>query len=161
MTDAFGMTDTGAVARFLYDEAHLLDRGEYDEWLQLFSEDARYWVPSHPGQTDPLNEISLYYEDRALMLARIGRLRHPRALGLPVRTSHVIGNVRVIGRSEDGALVVHSRFQMIEFVADTQRLYGGAVVHHLGGEADGWKIRLKRIELVNAGGVFDLLQGFF
>jgi ethylbenzene dioxygenase beta subunit len=154
------VSDTGDVARFLYDEAHLLDRGEYEVWLQLFSEDARYWVPSHPDQKDPINEISLYYEDRALMLARIGRLRHPRALGLPVRTSHVIGNVRVIGQSEDGALVVHSRFQMIEFVLDEQRLYGGSVVHHLLDDADGWKIRQKRIDLVNAGGVFGLLQGF-
>jgi 3-phenylpropionate/cinnamic acid dioxygenase small subunit len=155
------VNDTAAVARFLYDEAHLLDRGEYEVWLQLFSEDARYWVPSHPGQNDPLNEISLYYEDRALMLARIGRLRHPQALGPPVRTSHVIGNVRMMGRSEDGALIVHSRFQMIEFVADEQRLYGGEVVHHLVDDANGWKIRLKRVDLVNAGGVFDLLQGFF
>jgi benzoate/toluate 1,2-dioxygenase beta subunit len=153
--------DTGDVDRFLYDEADLLDRGEYELWLQLFNEDARYWVPSHPEQKDPLNEISLYYEDRALMLARIGRLRHPQVLGPPVRTSHVIGNVRVIDRSEDGALIVHSRFQMIEFVAEEQRLYGGQVVHHLVDGVEGWKIRLKRVELVNAGGVFDLLQGFF
>jgi ethylbenzene dioxygenase subunit beta len=155
------MSDILDVSRFLYDEAHLLDRGEYDQWLQLFSDDARYWVPSHPGQTDPFNEISLYYEDRALMLARIGRLRHPRALGAPVRTNHVISNVRVIGRSEGDALVVYSNFQMLEFVAEEQRLYGGAVIHHLVGDANGWKIRLKRVDLVNAGGVFDLLQGFF
>ena len=155
------MSDILDVSRFLYDEAYFLDRGEYDRWLQLFSDDARYWVPSHPDQKDPLNEVSLYYEDRALMLARIGRLRHPRALGAPVRTSHVIGNVRVIGRSEDGALVVHSNFQMLEFVAEEQRLYGGAVIHHLVDDATGWKIRLKRVDLVNTGGVFDLLQGFF
>jgi ethylbenzene dioxygenase beta subunit len=154
------MNDTAA-ARFLYEEADLLDRGAYEVWLQLFSEDARYWVPSHPDQKDPLNEISLYYEDRTLMLARIGRLRHPQVLGPPVRTSHVIGNLRVMDRSEDGALVVHSRFQMIEFVADEQRLYGGDVLHHLVDDGAGWKIRLKRIDLVNAGGVFDLLQGFF
>jgi ethylbenzene dioxygenase beta subunit len=155
------VSDTGEVARFLYEEAYLLDHGEYEVWLQLFSDDACYWVPSHPEQKDPLNEISLYYEDRALMLARIGRLRHPQVLGPPVRTSHVIGNVRVMGRSDGGDLVVHSRFQMIEFVAEVQRLYGGEVVHHLLDDGDGWRIRLKRIDLVNAGGVFELLQGFF
>jgi ethylbenzene dioxygenase beta subunit len=148
-------------ARFIYDEAELLDAGDYDNWLDLFSADARYWVPTYPAQTDLLNEVSLFYEDRTLMHARIGRLRHPRALDAPVRTSHVIANVRSMGRSERGDLVVKSRFQMIEFTADEQRLYGGAVTHHLAEQDGGWKIRLKRIDLVNAGGIFDLLQGFF
>ena len=120
-----------------------------------------HWVPAHPAQTDPINEISLFYEDRTLMDARIGRLRHPRALDIPVRTSHVIGNVRTLGRTGRGDLIVTSRFQMIEFIADAQRLHGGAVTHHLSERDGGWKIRLKRIDLVNAGGVFDLLQGFF
>ena len=154
------MIDEAAVARFVFDEAELLDCGEYDRWFALFTEDARYWVPSHPQQTDPLNEVSLFYEDPALMHARIGRLRHPRALDTPVRTSHVIGNVRTAGRAPDGDLVVRSRFQMIEFIADEQRLYGGAVTHHLVRDGTGWKIRLKRIDLANAGGVFELLQVF-
>jgi hypothetical protein len=50
---------------------------------------------------------------------------------------------------------------MIEFTGEDQRLYGGAVTHHLLATRDGWRIRLKRVDLVNAGGVFDLLQGFF
>ncbi len=89
------MSLADSVTRFVYDEAELLDRGEFDAWLDLFTEDGRYWVPSHPGQSDPFEEISLFHEDRALMQARIGRLRHPRALGRPVRTSHLIGNLRV------------------------------------------------------------------
>jgi benzoate/toluate 1,2-dioxygenase beta subunit len=50
---------------------------------------------------------------------------------------------------------------MIEFMGDTQRLYGGRVTHHLVADGESWKIRLKRVDLVNAGGIFDLLQGFF
>lgn len=153
------VTAADAIARFVYEEAELLDRGEYDAWLDLFTEDGRYWVPSHPGQTDALGEISLFFEDRALMQARIGRLRHPRALGLPVRTSHLVGNIR--GEERDGLLIVRSRFQMIEFIGDEQRLYGGSVEHHLCVDAAGWKMRLKRVDLVNAGGVFELLQVFF
>ena len=95
------------------------------------------------------------------MEARIGRLRHPRAMGLPTRTSHVIGNVRLIGPTPRGDLKVRSRFQMIEFIDDEKRLHGGAVTHHLAETQDGFRIRLKRIDLVDAGGVFGLLQGFF
>lgn len=155
------MSQERTVERFLIEEVELLDAGNYDSWLALFTEDARYWVPSDPAQTDPLGDISLYYEDRALMHARIGRLRHPRAMGLPVRTSHLLGNVRIAGRTEQGDLVVRSRFQMLEFVLDEQRLHGGAVTHHLVPVGETWRIRLKRVDLVNAGGVFDLLQGFF
>lgn len=149
------------IAQFLFAEAELLDTGAYDVWLDLFTEDARYWVPAYPEQTDAINEVSLYYENLALMLARIGRLRHPRAVGLPVRTSHLIGNVAPHCRTGDGTLIVRSRFQMIEFIGDTQRLYGGSVTHHLVADGESWKIRLKRVDLVNAGGIFDLLQGFF
>jgi benzoate/toluate 1,2-dioxygenase beta subunit len=155
------VTDERQVERFLIEESELLDAGDYEGWFALFTEDARYWVPSHPAQTDPVGDISLYYEDRALMHARIGRLRHPRAMGLPVRTSHLLGQIRVTGRTDRGDLVVRSRFQMLEFVADEQRLHGGAVTHHLVAVDETWRIRLKRVDLVNAGGVFDLLQGFF
>jgi len=152
------MTD---IAQFLFAEAELLDTGAYDEWLDLFTDDGRYWVPASPTQTDPLNQVSLYYENLALMQARIGRLRHPRAMGLPVRTSHLIGNITPIGQTADGDLIVRSRFQMIEFIDDAQRLHGGLVTHHLVADGPGWKIRLKRVDLVNAGGIFELLQGFF
>ena len=152
------MTD---IAQFLFAEAELLDSGAYDAWLDLFTEDARYWVAAYPEQTDPINEVSLYFENLALMQARIGRLRHPRAIGVPVRTSHLIGNIAPHGRTEDGASVFRSRFQMVEYIGDAQRLHGGSVTHHLVADGQSWKIRLKRIDLVNAGGIFDLLQGFF
>ena len=151
----------GRIAEFLFLEAELLDTGAWDDWLDLFTDDARYWVPNHPEQTDPLGEVSLYCEDLALMQARIGRLRHPRAMGLPTRTSHVIGNVRLLGTTPRGDLEVRSRFQMIEFIDDEKRLHGGAVTHHLADTPEGLRIRLKRVDLVDAGGVFGLLQGFF
>jgi 3-phenylpropionate/cinnamic acid dioxygenase small subunit len=150
----------GRIADFLYMEAELLDTAAWDDWLDLFTDDARYWVPNHPGQTDPLREVSLYYEDLALMQARIGRLRHPRAMGLPVRTSHLVGNVRLIGTTPRGDFEVRSRFQMIEFIDDEKRQHGGAMTHHLVEKPEGFRIRLKRVDLVDAGGVFGLLQGF-
>ena len=67
------------VERFLFREAGLLDRGEYDAWLDLFAEDATYWVPASQDQPDPDNHISLFFENKPLMRMRIDRLRHPRA----------------------------------------------------------------------------------
>src|SRR5258708_13006502 len=39
--------------QFLFHEARLLDTQRYEEWLQLFTEDATYWVPPEQGQKDP------------------------------------------------------------------------------------------------------------
>lgn len=34
----------GEVEEFLYREARLLDERRFDEWLDLFTDDARYWM---------------------------------------------------------------------------------------------------------------------
>src|SRR5690349_5319537 len=34
-----------AVEQFLYREARLLDERRFHEWLELFTEDLRYWMP--------------------------------------------------------------------------------------------------------------------
>jgi hypothetical protein len=65
------------------------------------------------------------------------------------------------GQTSNDASIYRSRFQMIEFIGDTQRLYGCRVTHHLVADGNSFKIRLKRINLVNAGGVFEMPQGFF
>lgn len=82
-------------------------------------------------------------------------------MGLPIRTSHLIGNVVAQARTSDGASIYPSRVQMIELIGDTQLLYGGGLTHHLVTDGNSFQTRLKRIDLVNAGGVFELLQGFF
>ena len=33
------------MAAFVVHEARLIDEGRYDEWLALFADDGRYWVP--------------------------------------------------------------------------------------------------------------------
>ena len=33
------------IEKFLYEEAALLDGRKYADWLELFAEDVRYWMP--------------------------------------------------------------------------------------------------------------------
>lgn len=40
---------------FLYREAELLDERRYEEWLDLFTEDARYWMPMR--RNVPANDL--------------------------------------------------------------------------------------------------------
>ncbi|MDH6590757.1 hypothetical protein M2165_000646 [Variovorax sp. TBS-050B] len=65
---------------FAAHEAALLDGRRFDEWLALFAEDGRYWVPLlGAAQADPFSHNSLAFEDRLLLQLRVERLKNPRA----------------------------------------------------------------------------------
>src|SRR6202030_831721 len=64
--------------QFLLHEARLLDDGKFDDWLALFTPEAWYWVPSEPHQADPVETVSLIYDDPPLLETRVPRLASPR-----------------------------------------------------------------------------------
>ena len=151
--------------QFLYHEARLLDTQRYEEWLALFTDDATYWVPLEQDQKDPLETSSIIHDDRTLLELRVKQARHPRAHArLPLaRTVHHVGNVMV----EDGKdeIKVRSTLQLVEFRNDKQRLYGALVEHRLrrveGGNAGGFRIAHKRVDLVNSEGELDGIAVLF
>ncbi len=149
--------------QFLFREALLLDERRWDKWLQLFADDGYYWVPLVPDQQDAKNHVSLYYEDAMLRQMRVGRLQHPRAFAQekPTRTSHVIANVMVDSiNSERNEVVVRSSFNMLQFHKDQQIMFGGRYTHTLKTSGETFKIKLKRVDLINCDGVHEALQVF-
>jgi benzoate/toluate 1,2-dioxygenase beta subunit len=143
----------GEVEQFLYLEARLLDTQRYEEWLDLYTEDATYWVPLEQGQSDPIGTSSIIYDDRTLLELRVKQARHPRAHArLPLaRTVHQVGNVSVV--SETGSLIhVASTLTLVEFRSETQRVWGAQVEHRLRRTAHGLRIAQKRVDLVNSEG---------
>lgn len=148
------------VEQFLFHEARLLDTGRLEAWLELFTEDATYWLPLEQGQKDPIESSSIIYDDRTLLGLRVKQARHPRAHArLPLaRTVHQVGNVMVL--SEDSSSIkVASTLQLVEFRADKQRVWGALVEHHLKretrGESPPFRIAHKRVDLVNSEGELD------
>src|SRR5713226_46497 len=118
--------------QFLVHEARLLDEGKFDDWLALFTADAWYWVPSEPDQPDPQQTVSLIYDDRRLLETRVRRLASPRMYSQEPRsrTSRVVTNITLDESGPDSALV-RSKFMMIEFRRNEQRLFGGTCFHRL------------------------------
>src|SRR6201988_3539383 len=152
--------------QFLIHEARLLDDGKFDDWLALFTPDAWYWVPSEREQTDPFDTVSLIYDDRRLLETRVRRLASPRMYSQEPRsrTSRIVGNVtieetspplaRSRGRVEWG-YTVRSKFMMIEYRREQQRLFGGTALHRLV-HCDGpVMIAWKRVDLVNCDAPLD------
>jgi benzoate/toluate 1,2-dioxygenase beta subunit len=148
------------VEAFLYREAWLLDERRFEDWRDLFAEDGHYWVPARPEQTSWKTEVSLFLDDRKNIQARIDRLRHPRvhAQTPPSRTVHAITNIHLAPDQPDAdAVLVRSALSMAEWRAGTHRTYHGRVQHTLVPDGDGFRIRLKRVDLVDAEDVHDAM----
>jgi p-cumate 2,3-dioxygenase beta subunit len=86
------------VEAFLFNEATLLDEWRLAEWLALFTDDARYLVPStDTPEGDPRETLSLIDDDMARLRGRVDRLmsRHAHREFPWSRTRRLISNVRV------------------------------------------------------------------
>lgn len=157
------MSSDADVERFLVEEAALLDRGAWEGWIALFTPDGWYWVPATPAQSDPFDHVSLFFENRPLMQMRAERLQHPRAHGVatPIRTSRVVGNVQLFGGGEGSAdILARSRFHMTEAQDGRQRVFAGTYIHRLALTEEGYRIRVKRVDLVNADSPHEAMQVF-
>jgi benzoate/toluate 1,2-dioxygenase beta subunit len=143
------------VSQFLFHEARLLDERRWAEWEELYLEDGVYWAPATPEQPDPVNHVSLIFENQLLRKVRIARFASPAAPSLHPfpRTAHIVTNIMVDGHdSKSGALSVNSRFLMIEYRRGVQRFYGGAYAHDLVERDGALRIRRKKVDLVNCEG---------
>jgi benzoate/toluate 1,2-dioxygenase beta subunit len=145
---------------FLIHEAKLLDERRFRDWMALFAEDGAYWVPAAADQESPFNHASLFYDDRALMKTRIDRLEHPRIhiQTPPSRTAHIVSNT-LIEETDDAKdeVLVSSTMLMVEYRDENQRIFAGRQYHRLRRGGDGYKIVLKRVNLINCDSVFDAM----
>ncbi|MBB4661817.1 aromatic-ring-hydroxylating dioxygenase subunit beta [Conexibacter arvalis] len=142
------------VAAFLYHEAELLDALRLEEWLELYAEDAVYWIPQGPD-ADPRVDVQLLLDDRTRLRERVLRLSSGFAYSQDPasRTIHLIGNVRIAGDGEvePPALDVRSVQQVTEVRRGRQLQYVGHFRHVLSPSGDGgWTIRRKEVRLANS-----------
>jgi benzoate/toluate 1,2-dioxygenase beta subunit len=142
--------------QFLLHEARLLDEAKFDDWLALFSADGWYWVPSEPGQDNPHDTVSLIYDDRRLLETRVRRLASPRMYSQEPRsrTSRIVANA-TIEQADAAACIVRSKFVMIEYRRDKERLFAGTAWHRLVQSKGAILIAWKRVDLVNCDAPLD------
>jgi len=142
---------------FLIHEARLLDDGHFDAWLALFIPEARYWVPSQPGQSSPFDTVSLMYDDRRLLETRVRRLADPRIYSQEPRsrTSRIVTNLSLEPDAGEPGPVIRSKFILIEYRRETQRTFAGTYTHRLVDLGSDLKIAMKRVDLVNCDAPLD------
>jgi 3-phenylpropionate/cinnamic acid dioxygenase small subunit len=106
---------------FLYLEAELLDDRKLRDWLDLLTDDIRYWMPIRHNPLDRPDDVSdelarpgegFYFDDdKTSLRIRVERVYTKNAWAEmpPSRTRHLISNVRI--KKDDGSEIeVHSNF---------------------------------------------------
>jgi len=148
---------------FVYAEARLLDEQRFDDWLNLFTDDGRYWMPLAPGQQDPRLHTSLLYEDKLLLRVRVERLAGARTFSQQPRSRshHLLQQPSVEQADRDaGSYTLRTAFHYVETRLDTQSLFAGWATHELVMHAGALRMRLKRVDLVNCDAAFGNINLF-
>ncbi len=151
------------VENFLYMEADLLDEHHYEEWLDLFTEDARYHAPMKrnvsssemdKALTRESVEMSWFDEGKNTLTKRVAQIRtgvHWAEEPLS-RVSHFVSNVRLLdsspGQVGAGEIRVKSRFLVHRNrLEDEENTWFGSRVDTLRRVDGAWKISRREIYL--------------
>lgn len=146
-----------AVIELLLEEADAIDQRRWDDWLDLYEEDAVYYAPAWEGDndltSDPLREISLIYCGNKQRLAdRVWRIRSnlSSSLARMPRTCHLVTNIRV-AVSDEGSVAVTANFHTNTFKHEEKEstAFFGRYQYQLKRQGEKLTIRHKKIIVYN------------
>jgi 3-phenylpropionate/cinnamic acid dioxygenase small subunit len=136
---------------FLYHEARLLDRGDLAAWLELFTDDAHYWIPARRGLVDPDRHVSIVYDDKSRLAVRVARLLSGKeyAQEPPSITCRQLSNVVIV--HDDG---LEAEVDGVQVTYETRpntaaQVLPSHVTWRLRRRPDGIRIASKRVLLVD------------
>lgn len=141
----------------LYREGAYLDQQRWDDWLELFSEDCEYQVPSWKNEQeytlDPTKEVSLiYYKTRHGLEDRVWRIRSGQSVASrPVpRTTHAVHNV-LLDEATDKTMDLSSSWNVHCFFHKPKKsdVFFGRSQYRLVNTDKGWRIKKRLAILMN------------
>ena len=158
------------IEQFMYQEARLLDTRRLHDWLELWTEDAHYWVPvrttRYPRISKAISiadqeryiedeiskedELAILDEDKDSLERRVARLDTGMAWAEdpPSRTRHLITNIEVHETDKSDEVKVFSNFLMYRTRGETEQdFYVGCREDTLRRDGDSWKISRRKAVL--------------
>ena len=158
------------IEQFLYREARLLDARQFRQWLELFTDDVRYWMPMRSNRYSVTSkaisildgsryeevdlskegELAIMDETKDSLERRIDRLDTGMAWAEdpPSRTRHFISNIEVEPGERESEIKVYSNFIMYRSRGEKEEdFYVGSredILRNVDGE---WKIARRKIVL--------------
>jgi 3-phenylpropionate/cinnamic acid dioxygenase small subunit len=152
------------VEDFLYHEAELLDERRYEAWLDLFTDDVRYWMPMRRNvPADELEreftregaDVNWFDEGKDTLGRRVAQLQTGIhwAEEPPSRICHMVSNVQILraapaGEPAPAEVAVRCRFLVYRNRVETETdLLVGKREDLLRRVNGGWKIARRKIVL--------------
>ncbi len=148
------------IEQFLFHEADLLDKRQFEDWYALLDEDLHYYMPVRfnrmrreiEHEFSYKNEVAHFDDDKASIWKRIRRLQTPQAWAEdpPSRTRHIVTNVRCRQTDDPREVLVKCNFhvyrsrlehQVEDFVGGREDLL------RRGQDGQDWKIAKRHIFL--------------
>lgn len=157
------MITRGDIVAFVYREARLIDEQRFDEWLEMFAPDGRYWMPLEHGQTDRRLVHSLMDEDLFALRLRVERLAGNRTYSQKPksRCHHVLQVPQIDAFDPDaGRFATWTALHYVETRMDRQDLYAVWATHELVSIDGALRIKMKRVDLVNCDAALGSIQLF-
>ena len=138
------------VEDILFLEAFLLDEWRMDEWLELWSRDAEYVIPTNDNpEADPDRDLMYVNHDYRLLAGLVTRLKsvHAHREYPWSKTRHLVSNVRVLGEDEDGVVHAVAAFTVWRFRNKDSDCFVGRYDIRLERDDAALRLRTKRITL--------------
>ncbi len=149
------------VSAFIWAEADLLDRKDYDGWLALWLKDGFYTLPIGDGD-DFDNMLNLCHDNDKMRRDRIARFQQ----GFSISSAPPAETVRTISRFvitavEGDEVKVRCAEHLIEDKFGRQRIWAANVSYTLVATEDGFNIRTKVVRLLNSEGMLNSFSYLF
>ncbi len=143
------------VRDLIFLEADLLDHQKWDEWLDLYTDDCIYWVPSWLTEdelgSDPEMQVNMIYiVGKPGLAARLERISSGQAYAeMPLsQTSHLIGTVRLLDHDKN-ILQASAKWMTLSVDARIGKVVrGGWYEYELQRDTRGLKISRKKVVLL-------------
>ncbi len=151
------MSAEAEIAKLVMLEARLLDEFRLDEWLELFSADATYWLPIDET-ADPTFTSSIIHETRDILAMRVEQLMRENRHAQSPR-SEIVRCVTNLDIDLDGADAATARYNLIAIETRSgdwrqpglgeKHFYVGRSRFDFRRHAEGWRITAKQVVLLD------------
>lgn len=152
------------ITQFLYREARLLDEGPLGKWLDLLTDDIRYFMPvvervqgsdGSRRKTDEGLAFDLFDDDKPSLVMRVERVQTGFAYSELPRsiTQHMISNIEVDATDTADEYSVRSKFLVFQMrpgrYEGHDSTFVGDRIDRIRKTATGWRIARREVRLAH------------
>lgn len=148
----------GEAIAFIWREAELLDRKDYQAWSALWDPDGHYVIPIDPDSTDYASQLNYVYDDARMRQLRIERL----SSGFSMSAEDAAHTVRTVSRfvlaaTEDDLVEVHSAQVVVGYKRGVHTMYAANLRHRIRFGDGPPRLEQKVVHLINASDTLNAL----